>query len=218
MKRIRPIENWHRVLPGPLALAALLTWSPLARADIPPSCDGESSLITCAAADVGKDCQGGGKCYQVRCSGSGTTTLEVVYKCDACPTVLADQSAGCAPSKFGMDCGGGGTCIYAPSYCGNATQYICGIPATATPAGPPTTTGEGGASPTGGAGGSSTTTGVGGVGGTGVGGASSVPTTIGSSGGGCDVNNGAPAAGVVAIALIAGGLLLLALGRRRRSH
>src|ERR1700709_1934792 len=108
MKRTRLIEIWPRALPRALALAALLTWSSSARADVPPSCDVESSLITCAEADVGKLCQGGGACYQVRCANNDMFPLDSVYKCDACPTVLPDQSFGCLPSKFGMDCGGGG--------------------------------------------------------------------------------------------------------------
>ena len=80
MKRLRsPILASVLVL-TPIVLFAA---APAARADIPPTCDETpvASLITCAAADVGKPCQGAGQCYAVSCSvttpGAATTILQV---------------------------------------------------------------------------------------------------------------------------------------------
>src|ERR1035438_6948179 len=90
-----------------LVLVAAMAWAIPSRADIPPTCDTFDALITCAAADVGKACQGGGQCYAISC---GTTSDMTLYKCDACPAVVSAPDAGCAPSNFGTACGDGGTC------------------------------------------------------------------------------------------------------------
>jgi hypothetical protein len=84
-------------------------------------------------------------------------------------------------------------------------------------AGPPAGETDGGAgggagSGTGGSAGSSAGGGPGGGAGSGTSGGA------GSSGGGCDVNYGAPTAGVIAIALVAVGMVFLVIGRRRRSR
>src|SRR5437762_12887505 len=99
MKRVRSL-----VLASTLATVALLASAPV-RADIPPTCDVEASLITCAAADVGKPCQGAGQCYAVSCTATTPGTSTTLYKCDACPTVLTATSVTCSTTNVGAACG-----------------------------------------------------------------------------------------------------------------
>jgi hypothetical protein len=123
------------------ALAFLALSATPARADIPPSCDAQGSLITCAATDVGKPCQGGGKCHEVQCV-SGGDAVAKVYKCDACPTIIAAPSGTCTISNMGSACSDGagatGTCGAIRSYCNtSADKFVCQKPSTETPTGPP---------------------------------------------------------------------------------
>jgi len=118
----------------------LLAAAPAARADIPPTCDQEASLITCAAADVGKPCQGAGQCYAVSCSATTPpTTATTLYKCDACPTVVTNSTVTCSTTNIGTDCGTGATCMVLSGWCaGAAGKFVCATPAPAQPTGPPT--------------------------------------------------------------------------------
>jgi hypothetical protein len=211
-----PFDAFGRLAAGGLVLAAIAAWAPPAAADTLPLCDQSSSLITCAAADVGKPCQGGGMCYAMPCANIGGMN-GMVYKCDACPTVLAQPDGGCSQSNLGTPCSDGGTCSGINGYCGAATKFVCSSPASSKPTGPPAGETDGGAgggagSGTGGSAGSSAGGGPGGGAGSGTSGGA------GSSGGGCDVNYGAPTAGVIAIALVAVGMVFLVIGRRRRSR
>jgi MYXO-CTERM domain-containing protein len=214
MKRSRSIRQVAAALAAGSSMAFVLAWSPAARADVPPSCDLEASLITCAAADVGKPCQGGGFCYAVPCATGVGGTLSTMYKCDACPTVLPPPDGGCAPGNLGTACGDGGTCSGINSWCTTSAKFVCSIPAAAQPTGPP-------AGETGGAGGGG---GSAGAGGGGPGGASATGGTtqidnVGSSSGcGCAIGDGAPTAAVIAFGLIAIGIGLLAASRRRRAR
>jgi len=200
------------------ALASLLVLTPIvllaatppARADIPPTCDQEALLITCAAADVGKPCQGAGQCYAVSCSATTPGTTSTEYKCDACPTVMPSNGAACSTTNVGTACGNGGMCTVLSSWCAGAgSKYVCATPAPAQPTGPPA--GETGAAGAGGGGGAA---GGGGASPSGTGGGS------GSSGGGggCAVIAGAPTTAGIAAGLMAIGLGLLALSRRRRAR
>jgi hypothetical protein len=186
MHTIRYLVRQVAALAAVATAIALLAWSPMARADIPPSCDIEASLITCAAADVGKPCQGGGKCYAVSCVAGGSTTASTLYKCDACPTVLPPPDGGCSPANFGTPCGDGGTCSSISSWCAASSKYVCSVPAAAQPTGPP-------------AGEPASGTGTGSGGGCGI--VSAVPTTAGI------------AAGLIAIGLA---LLAMGSRRRPR--
>lgn len=121
-----------------------------ARADLLPSC-GQVDLITCAAADEGKACAGGGKCYAVSCGGDGGGLMKV-YKCAACPTIVTAPAGTCTISNMGTDCGGGdggmGKCGAIAPYCNTTSdKYVCQIASTETPTGPPTggSAGSGGA-------------------------------------------------------------------------
>jgi hypothetical protein len=209
-----------------LVLIVATVWSLPGRADIAPTCNAFDALITCDAKDVGKACQGGGQCYAVSC-GTGMT----VYKCDACPAILAAPDAGCEPSKFGTACGDGGMCSSTQAYCNtSSTKYVCAGPTPAKPTGPPAgesggasgSTGTGGGSGSGGAG---VATGSGGsaTGGTGVGGNGSATGGTGAaacpsckSGGGCDVAPRAIAPGAIALGLVLVGTLALLYDRRRK--
>lgn len=130
-----------------VALATISGWSGAARADIPPTCAAQDSLITCAAADVGKPCQGGGECYEIQCSNGSSSGK--VYKCDACPTVLPSADE-CSIPNLGQPCttdGGTGTCLSRPNHCvTTGTKFACLGPAGPRPTGPP----SGGAAGTGG--------------------------------------------------------------------
>lgn len=120
-----------------LTLAVFCVSSGRARADVPPECNEYDALITCAAADVGKPCQGGGKCYEVHCSGGGDG--ETRYKCDACPTLVSSRDE-CWMGTLGQPCGpagGGATCMVLPSHCIANSKFACQKPATARPTGPP---------------------------------------------------------------------------------
>ncbi len=229
MRRVRSAGRVLGALAAVLAPGLVLAWSPPARADIPPTCDFEDSLITCAAADVGKPCQGGGRCYAIPCLAAGaTTSTTTLYKCYACATVMAAPDAGCSTTNMGTACGDGGTCTVNSSWCiGTGAKYVCASPAADQPTGPPAGEGgNGGASATGGAvgsGGSSATGGAVGSGGAsatggavGSGGSSATGGSKSSGGGGCTVASGVPAAAGIAVGLIAIGLGLLGAGRRRR--
>jgi hypothetical protein len=170
-----------------LIVALLLAgWSSASRADIPPSCDAESSLITCAATDVGKPCQGGGQCFEIACQ-SGASAMKV-YKCAACPTIVAAPAETCTYAKLGMACsgdGGTGTCGVVPSYC-NTAKLACQMPAQSVPTGPPT----GGGSTDGGA--------------------------AGNSSGGCDIAPNPPKPTAIGLGLLAIGAVVFAVDRVRR--
>jgi len=208
MKRLR-----SPILVSVLTLTpiALLAAAPAARADIPPTCDMEASLITCAAADVGKPCQGAGQCYAVSClATTPSTTTATEYKCDACPTVVTTSSVTCSTTNVGTACGTGATCTVLSAWCAAAggSKYVCAMPAAAQPTGPPTgetgAAGGGGASSSGAAGGGGAST-------TGTGGAST------SSGdGGCTIGAGTETTAGIAGVLIVIGLGFLSLSRRRR--
>jgi hypothetical protein len=225
MKRVRSL-----VLASTLATVALLASAPV-RADIPPTCDMETSLITCAAADVGKPCQGAGQCYAVSClATTPSTTTTTLYKCDACPTVLATSSVTCSTTNVGAACGTGATCMVLSAWCAAAggSKYVCAIPAAAQPTGPPTgetgAAGGGGASSSGAAGGGgANVSGTAGGGGssassTGSGGGPGPKPLPGSGGGGCAVGAGAETTAGIAVGLVAIGLGFLSLSRRRRAR
>jgi hypothetical protein len=183
-----------------LVIAAVMAWALPSRADVAPGCDAFDALITCAEADVGKACQGGGQCYAIPC---GTSTGMTVYKCDACPAILSAPDAGCAPTTFGTACGDGGTCSTTPTYCNtSAMKYVCRGPAPAKPTGPPA--GEAGGS--GGGGGSA----AGGTAGSGV---ADCPACKSS---GCDVAPRATGPGAIALGLLIVGMVALFYDRRRK--
>jgi hypothetical protein len=171
-----------------LIAALLLTGlSGASRADIPPACDAESSLIACAATDVGKPCQGGGQCFEIPCQ-SGASAMKV-YRCAACPTIVEAPADTCTYAKLGMACsgdGGPGTCGVVPSYC-NVGKLACQMPAQNVPTGPPT----GGGSTDGGAGGS-------------------------KSSGGCDIAPNPPKPTAIGLGLLAIGAAAFAVDRIRR--
>ena len=214
-----------------LTLMVVATAAPPAAADLLPTCDQPSSLITCDAVDVGKPCQGGGMCYAMPCANIGAAN-GMVYRCDACPTVLPLPDGGCSPSNLGTPCSDGGTCSGVNGYCGATTKFVCSIPAAARPTGPPAgeTGGSGGGSGGSSAGaGSAGSTGTGNAGSTGTGtagssaragsggGAGTSTTTSGGSGG-CDVSSPAPGAGLIAVVLLGAGVVFLLIARRRRSR
>jgi hypothetical protein len=110
-------------------------------ADVPPSCADFDSYMPCSKDDVGKTCSNGGTCYTITCSVSlsaGTT----LYKCAACPPLVAsgsdggaDAGAECATlGDIGKSCGVGnaGTCARTPSYC-NLPALACVGPAPMLP-------------------------------------------------------------------------------------
>jgi hypothetical protein len=149
------MTNARLVLPSltaALAAAALALWSPPVRADILGTCDTLSDLITCAATDVGKPCQGGGTCFGIPCAagqlGQGAT---MVYRCDTCPTIVATAAGACTIANMGAACGSGdggaGTCAIISPQCQVATgaaEVSCQIPSTEKITGPPA--GEGSSS------------------------------------------------------------------------
>jgi len=204
-------------------------------------CSDLDSLITCAQADVGKACQGGGQCYLVSC-GAGQSVVPpttVIYKCAACPPVVPTTDGGCSSyTQLGMPCGAGGTCGVLPNYCVTATttsKLACLGPTPAQPTGPPTGEGGGGAGGAaaggagGGAAGGAGAGAAGGVGGGAAGGAGQAAggtsgggpggaTVVRSGGGGCDVVPRVPSIGVIALALLLVGLVALVIDRRRRGR
>jgi hypothetical protein len=124
-----------RALAAAFALAALTLWSLPSRADIPPSCDSESSLVTCAATEVGQPCHGGGTCFEMTC-GSSAGPLSKVYKCDTCPTIIAAPSGTCTFDNMGSTCGDGdggtGTCAALRYYCNSTPdKFVCVAPPAA---------------------------------------------------------------------------------------
>jgi hypothetical protein len=171
-------------------LAVLLLWSGPSRADIPAACDALANLITCAATDVGKPCQGGGQCFEMDCGGGANgMTLMKVYRCDACPTIVAAPAGTCTYSNFGTACGdgdgGSGTCAILSPWCVQATgasKVSCQVPAGAHITGPPAGEGGGGSS-------------------------------------GCDVVPRPPKPSTIGLGLVAIGIILFAVERiRRRSR
>jgi hypothetical protein len=134
---------------GTLAAVFLAFAGTPARADVLGECS-SITLITCAASDVGKPCQGGGSCMAVPCAkGQLGANPSMVYKCEACPTVIPVPSGTCTLGQMGTACGGdggAGTCEIVSSECQtstNADKVSCIIPA-AQPTGPPA--GEGSSS------------------------------------------------------------------------
>jgi hypothetical protein len=186
-----------------LTLAVLSLTVRAARADALPDCPSlQDQLITCAAADVGKPCEGGGQCYEMSCSNSGTIVAGKIYKCDACPTIIPATEP-CDYNTMGKACGGeGGTgnCGVVPPHCITAGvgKFACKAPPAATPTGPP---------PTGAAGTSGSAGTTGSAGSTG---------SMGSSG--CDV---APRPGkptLIGLGLVMAGLVFFAIDRARRRN
>ncbi len=102
-----------------LAFVVLAFSSAPSRADLLVTCGGLDALVTCAATDVGKECQGGGKCFARYCQNSPGATQMAVYKCFACPTIVGSPDGGaCLP--VGSACGGDGgtaTCGVINSVC-----------------------------------------------------------------------------------------------------
>jgi hypothetical protein len=216
-----------KTLLAAIALAFAAFFAPGARADIAPSCDSEMSLITCNATDVGKPCQGGGKCFEISCSSSAGASSKV-YKCDACPTIIDTPAGTCGISNMGASCGDGdggtGTCGAIRYYCTTATsgKYPCHKPATETPTGPPSGaagSGTGGGAGTSGAAGTSGGAGTGGGAAGTSGAAGTGGGTAGTSGGsGCDV---APRAtpSAIGVGLVVLGFIFVVIERiRRRSR
>jgi hypothetical protein len=206
-----------------LVLVAVTAWATPSRADVLPGCTAFDALITCAEADVGKPCQGGGQCYAVSC-GTGTAPTMTIYKCDACPAILSAPDAGCEPSKFGTACGDGGMCSSSQAYCNTSSKYFCAGPVPPKPTGPPVGESGGG---NGGAGGNvagaggnvgGTSGNVGGtsgnVGGTGGNGVAVCPSC--KSTGGCDVAPRATGPGAIALGLLIVGMAALFYDRRRK--
>jgi hypothetical protein len=123
------------------ALAILVLWSAPSRADLFVGCGALDSLITCAATDVGKECQGGGTCFEMFCSDSPGSTQMTIYRCMACPTIV--DAGACSTSNLGSPCGaadGGATCGVVNTTCLSSTatnKYLCQIPPAAQPTGAP---------------------------------------------------------------------------------
>jgi hypothetical protein len=176
-------------------LVALFLVGGTARADLLPSCAGTfDSLITCAAADVGKACQGGGQCYEISCFNGGGAASGKIYKCDACPTVVPSSDE-CSIPNLGQPCGDAGTatCNSRPNHCvTSGSRFVCQTPATDKPTGPP---GSGAAGTGGGAAGTG--------GGT-------------SNSGGCDVVPSPPKPTAIGLGLLAIGVVLFFVDRLRR--
>jgi hypothetical protein len=131
---------------GAVAALAWLAAPARAHADLASTCDQFASLITCAAADVGKPCQGGGSCYAVSCTTGTPIATNSLYKCGACPTVVPGADGGCTPSNVGSACGDGGACTDLPDFCitGSTGRFACATPPAAEPTGPPAGEGGGG--------------------------------------------------------------------------
>ncbi|HVU51167.1 MAG TPA: hypothetical protein VHL80_10800 [Polyangia bacterium] len=143
--------RWLARFASALALASLALAASPARADILGECSAITDLITCAATDVGKPCQGGGKCLALACSQGGPgSTATMVYRCEACPTIISVPAGTCTLTNMGTACGGdggAGTCGIVSSECQTETgadKISCQTPSTEKPTGPPA--GEGGSS------------------------------------------------------------------------
>jgi hypothetical protein len=220
-------------LAGAMAMVFVGLSGTSSRADVLGTCDALSDLITCAATDVGKPCQGGGKCLAVPCSqGQLGSSPTMVYKCDACPTIVATPAGTCTYSNMGSACGGGdggaadagaGTCSIISPQCQTdlgTGKLECQNPAAAQPTGPPAGEGGGGSGGLGaagsGAGGSSTAgSGAGGssAAGSGAGGSSTAGSTSSS---GCDIAPKPPKPTQIGLGLVAAGLVIFVIDRARR--
>ena len=217
---------------GGLALALVGFWSAPSRADLLGSCDALNDLITCAATDVGKPCQGGGKCVAIPCTngqlGAGTTMF---YKCDTCPTIVTAPAGTCSYTNLGSTCAadggadaGSGTCGIVSSHCQadlGTGKLECLIPATEKPTGPPAgeTGGSGGAGTTGTAGHSGAGTAGSGVGsGTAGSGAAGSAAGKSSTSSGCDIAPKPPKPTQIGLGLglVAIGIVILLVDRARR--
>jgi len=133
-----------------IALTFAGSWAGSARADLAPTCDQLNSLVTCAATDVGKECQGGGKCFEMGCS-SGSSPVMKLYKCVACPTIIDAPAGTCTFTNSGTACsgtdGGSGTCAIVSGVCNTtAEKAVCQVPPTEKPTGPPAGSTAGGGS------------------------------------------------------------------------
>jgi len=163
-----------------VGLVAILTPS-LASADA-ASCATVANDVTCTAAEVGTPCPSGGKCVEFSCPDAAGSSSTVVYKCKACPTVVADANQTCNMAQdIGKSCGTQATCRLSPPDC-NLGYVACLEGAV------PTGAGGGSASPTTGgapssAGGSASGGSSAGTAGT-AGAATNAPTT---DSGGCSV-------------------------------
>jgi hypothetical protein len=132
------------------ALISLVFAASPARADVLGECSAITDVIHCAATDVGKPCQGGGKCLAIPCSMSQKASM--IYGCDACPTIINVPDGTCTLGNMGSTCGnsgdgGTGTCAIVSPQCQTSTgasKVSCQIPSTEKPTGPPA--GEGGSS------------------------------------------------------------------------
>jgi hypothetical protein len=178
-----------------LAITVLSLWNSPSRADLLATC-GPGTAIICAATDVGKPCQGGGECLEVRCEASTGPTS--VYNCVACPALVHAPSGTCTIANMGTACGDGdggtGTCgAINPSCNTTSDKYVCQGPAGAAPTGPPPV--------------SSKSDGGGDAAGNGA---------AGSGSGGCDVMPRPPKPGTLAIVLIVFGGVFLIVDRLRR--
>jgi hypothetical protein len=182
-------------LSATLAITLLSLWNSPSRADIAPLC-GYGTAVICAATDVGKPCQGGGKCLEVACENGPSPGT--VYNCITCPTIVHAPAGSCTVSNMGTTCGDGdggtGTCgAINPSCNTTSDKFVCQTPAQTSP-----TTDAGSNDASGGAGA----------------GAGSSGTTSGS--GGCDVMPRPPKPGTLAIVLIVFGGVFLIVDRLRR--
>jgi hypothetical protein len=237
MPRLASLARRH--LPfvgGGLALAFVGFWSTPSRADVLGSCDALNDLITCAATDVGKPCQGGGRCVAIPCAngqlGAGTTMF---YKCDTCPTIVAVPAGTCSYTNLGSTCatdggtdGGSGTCATISPHCQTdlgTGKLECQIPSTENPTGPPAgeTGGSGGASATGSAGATGTaghsgagTAGSGGGSGTAGSGAAGSAAGKSSTSSGCDIAPKPPKPTQIGLGLVAIGIVIFLVDRARR--
>jgi hypothetical protein len=187
----------HLTPSAALAFVILAFSSAASRADLLVTCGGLDDLVTCAATDVGKECQGGGKCFEMYCENSPGTPQMAVYKCFACPTIVGSPDGGaCLP--VGSACGGDGgtaTCGVVNSLClspSATNKYLCQTPAAAQPTGPPTS----------GAGGAAGTSSAGAAG------------SGGSSG--CDIAPKPPKPETIGLGLLGLGVVLFAVDKLRR--
>jgi hypothetical protein len=219
----RPNLTYHRPMLRPstfvatLAIALLSLWNSPSRADLLPIC-GSGTAVTCAATDVGKSCQGGGKCFEVACENGAYPGK--VYNCITCPTIVHAPAGACTISNMGMTCGDGdggtGTCgAISPSCNTTSNKYVCQAPAQKPPV---TDAGSDAASGTGGTNDGSAGSGSGGAGtGSGGGAAGASAGSPGTtSSGGCDVMPRPPKPVTLAIVLIVFGGVFLIVDRLRR--
>lgn len=208
-----------------VSLVVLTLTGGAARADGLPGCVGAplGSLIICAAADVGKPCQGGGQCYEIRCSNYDGTPDNKIYRCDACATVVASSEECSDYAHIGKPCGvDGGAAICGgrwPHCMTTSAKFVCQIPAAAKPTGPPigggaAGTGDGAAGP----GAAGTGDGAAGTGGDAAGTSGNAAGTGGgiSKSSGCDVVPSPSEPTVIGLGLLAVGIVLFIVDRLRR--